>query len=201
MPLETGPRDPSAPSQSRTSIRGDRPASIAAITAGHASCADANRPRILFDGISRSEYPTAPSMTMPNPSLLGLACRPASPPALARLAGAERALKFVCISFALRSAPCGNDAWPVATIGGYHGQEAAPQVAAGRDERGLFERMGLVKPLDLARVPERHNCFVEADAVLPDILGLLGSVTAVLDHAPDTTDGRLPATYFGIGAQ
>jgi hypothetical protein len=37
--------------------------------------------------------------------------------------------------------------------------------------------------------------------VLPDILGLLGSVTAVLDHAPDTTDGRLPATYFGIGAQ
>jgi len=174
---------------------------MAAITAGHASCVDANRPRILFEGMSRSEYPTAPSMTMPNPSLLGLACRPASLPALARLAGAEKALEFVCISFALRGAPCGNDAWPVATIGGYHGQEAAPQVAADRDEPGLFDRMGLVKPLDLERVPERHNRFVEADAVLPDILGLFGSVTTVLDHTPDTTDRRSPAIYFGIGAR
>jgi hypothetical protein len=36
--------------------------------------------------------------------------------------------------------------------------------------------------------------------VLPDILGLFGGVTTVLDHTPDTTDRGLPATYFGIGA-
>jgi hypothetical protein len=34
--------------------------------------------------------------------------------------------------------------------------------------------------------------------VLPDTLGLLGSVTTVLDHTPDTTDRRSPATHFGI---
>ena len=140
-------------------------------------------------------------MTMPNPSLDGLACRPASLPTLGRLVGAERALVFVCISFALRGAPCGNDAWLVTTIGGYHGQEATPKVATDRDESGLLERVFLIKPLDPERVPERHNRFVEADAVLPDILGLFGGVTTVLDHTPDTTDRLSPATYFGIGAR
>jgi hypothetical protein len=90
-------------------MRGDRPVSTAATTAGQASWVDANRPRILFDGVSRSEYPTAPSMTIPKPSLEGLAGRSASLPALALLVGAERALVFVCISFALRGAPCGDD--------------------------------------------------------------------------------------------
>ena len=30
---------------------------------------EGNRPRILFEGVSRSEYPTAPSIAMPNSSL------------------------------------------------------------------------------------------------------------------------------------
>jgi hypothetical protein len=49
--------------------------------------------------------------------------------------------------------------------------------------------MRLVKPLDLERVPERHNRFVEADTVLPDILGLW--------LAPDEADRR--REYFTVG--
>jgi hypothetical protein len=37
--------------------------------------------------------------------------------------------------------------------------------------------------------------------MLPDILGLFGGVTTVLDHAPDSIDRPSPATYFGIGAR
>jgi hypothetical protein len=37
--------------------------------------------------------------------------------------------------------------------------------------------------------------------VLPDILGLFGGVTTVLNHAPDTTERRSPAAYLGIGAR
>ena len=89
----------------------------------------------------------------------------------------------------------------MATVGGYHGQEAASDVATDRDESRLLDRVFLVKPLDLERVPESHNRFVEADAMLPDILGLFGGVTTVLDHAPDSIDRPSPATYFGIGAR
>jgi hypothetical protein len=87
-------------------------------------------------------------MTTPNPFLEVLAGRAASPLALARLVCAERALVFVRISFALRGAPCGNDAWPVATVGGYHGQEAAPNVATNLDESWFVGRMRLVEPFD-----------------------------------------------------
>ena len=83
---------------------------MAAITAGQASCVEGNPPRILFEGISRSEYPTAPSTAMPNSSLGRPGRRPDSTPAAVRLEGAEGALTLVCISFALRGAPCGDDA-------------------------------------------------------------------------------------------
>jgi hypothetical protein len=57
--------------------------------------------------------------------------------------------------------------------------------------------MLLVKPLDGEAVPKRDNRIVEGDAVLPDILGLLGEVPAVLDHAPHTIDRPSLASYHG----
>lgn len=55
--------------------------------------------------------------------------------------------------------------------------------------------MLLVEPLDGKAVPERDDRIVEGDAVMPDILGLLGGVPAVLDHAQETTDRPSPASY------
>ena len=57
--------------------------------------------------------------------------------------------------------------------------------------------MVLVEPLDGEGVPERDERIAEGDAVVPDILGLLGGVPAELDHAPDTTDRPSPAGYHG----
>ena len=136
-------------------------------------------------------------MTTPNPSLESLAYRPTSMPALARSAGAERALVFIRMSFALRGAPCGSDAWLGPAIGGYHGQKPPSKVATDRDEPGFVGRMVLVEPLDGEVVPERDERIAEGDAVVPDILGLLGGVPAELDHAPDTTDRPSPAGYHG----
>ena len=59
--------------------------------------------------------------------------------------------------------------------------------------------MLLVELPDGKAVPERDNRIVEVDAVLPDVLGLLGGVPAVLDHAPDTTDRPSPASYSDNG--
>jgi hypothetical protein len=108
-PEATRPRLPFAQCQSRTRHLGGIPRSTAARTAGQASRVDAKRPRILLEGISRSEYPTAPSMTMPKPS--GDLGRFTS---LARLKSnstrsRSAASSFVFISFALRGAPCGDD--------------------------------------------------------------------------------------------
>lgn len=58
--------------------------------------------------------------------------------------------------------------------------------------------MLLVEPPDGKWVPERDDRIVEVDAVLPDILGLLGGVPAILDHAPDPTDRPSPASYHEI---
>ena len=171
-PLETWPRDPSAPCQSRTSVRGGRPASTAAITAGQASCVDANRPRILFDGINRSEYPKAPSMTMPNPSGV-----------------------IACIPFALRGAPCGDDsrAWPA--FGGYHDEESTKIGPADRSKPLLEARVLQIGDRPRKRVVHGCLCLIERHAMLPFVLAGLVRVPIEVDHAPDTTDLPSPASY------
>src|SRR3990170_3996179 len=108
----------------------------------------------------------APSMTMPNPSPESLACRRASMPAVARSMGVGRAVVFKRMSFALRGAPCGNDAWLGPAVGGYHGQKPPTKVATDRDEPGLVGRMVLVEPLHSEGVSECDHRLVEVEAVL-----------------------------------
>ena len=102
---------------------------------------------------------------------------------------------FIRMSFALRGAPCGDDAWLGPVVGGYHGQEPTPKVATDRDEPDLVDRVVLIEPLHGEGVSECDHRLVEVEAVLSDILGLLHSVPVVLDHTPDTTDRPSPASY------
>ena len=67
-PELTRPRLPFTQCQSRMRHLVGIPRSIAARTAGQASRVDTKRPRILLEGIRRSEYPTAPSIAMAKPS-------------------------------------------------------------------------------------------------------------------------------------
>ena len=126
-PELTRPVLPFAQCQSRTRHFAGVPRSTSARTAGQASRVDVKRPRILFEGVSRSEYPTAPSMTMPKPS--GELGRFTS---VARLKSNSTRSKsasslFVFMSFALRGAPCGDDAGqPHVSIGRYHDQATVP---------------------------------------------------------------------------
>ena len=122
-PELTWPRRPFAQCQSRTRHFAGIPRAISARTAGQASNVDEKRPTTLFEGMRRSEYPTAPSIRMSSPSPGRRAYRPSSPELKSYSTELSTSASFVRISFALRGAPCGDDsrAWPA--FGGYHDEE------------------------------------------------------------------------------
>ena len=168
-------------------------ASTAAITAGHTSRAEANRPRILFDGISRSEHATAPSMTIPNPSLESLACRPTSMPTLACSAGAERALVFIRMSFALRGAPCGNDSRRLGAVRTRGGQLAA------RTPAGATSNCSPDLATATSRRPEPtwpRRPFAQCQSRTRHFAGIPRSISArTAGHASNVDENR-PTTLF-----
>ena len=113
-PAEIDPKLASAKTQSSDKVRGDRPPSTVEMIAGHASSVESNRPRILFEGISRSWYATAPSIQISvfSPGLR--ARRPTSAllqsrPLTSGIKNSSSGSSFVRMSFALRGAPCGDD--------------------------------------------------------------------------------------------
>lgn len=116
-------RWPADPIASSDNVRGDRPDSAAAMIAGQASRVEVNRPITLVDGISLSWYSTAPSRQISTFSPGWRAYRPTS--ALlqsswlvsGRMSSSSStptrgSTSFVFTAFALRGAPCGNNARP-----------------------------------------------------------------------------------------
>jgi len=55
--------------------------------------------------------------------------------------------------------------------------------------------MEIIRDLDAPVIKMDAAGLMEVDASLPNILGVLVRVPTVLDHAPDPTDRRSPATY------
>ena len=150
-----------------------------------------------MEGISRSEYSTAPSMTMPKPSASILAYLPNSTFPDSRMS-AESVLpsSFVRITFALRGAPCGNDPGLDPVIGGYHHQDSAEIGATDALEPRFLGRVEDVGPSNGEILAKNRPGLLERDAVFAYILGLLVRIPRVLDHAPDGSEGRLPGDYL-----
>ena len=157
MPAPTSPVRPAASCQSRARVRGDRPASTWAMISGHASSVEVNRASTLFDGISRSEYPTAPSTRTSDRSPGFRAYRPISALLQSRPAASGRLSLFVDTSFALRGAPCGDDPRPVAALGGYHQQEPV-KGRVSEDERAALEAA-------VARIRKEERVSIEDDRI------------------------------------
>jgi hypothetical protein len=198
LPELTRPRVPSAMWQSRTRHFGGIPRSTSASTAGHASRVVSKRPTTLFEGISRSEYPTAPSIRIPKPSgNRGPFAR------LARLKSKYRwelrltsSSSYVFIAFALRGAPCGDDPRQrKVALGGYHCQQAGPLRPADGQLAWFVDGMPKVWHLEPTGIREDRLCFVERDAVLADICLTLPFVPVEVAHGRDNTQRHSPATY------
>ena len=194
-PELTWPRRPLAQCQSRTRHLAGIPRSISARTAGHASNVDENRPTTLFEGMRRSEYPIAPSIRMSRPSPGRPAYRPSSPLLKSYSTELPTSALFVCISFALRGAPCGDDsrAWPA--FGGYHDEESTKIGPADRSKPLLEARVLQIGDRPRKRVVHGCLCLIERHAMLPFVLAGLVRVPIEVDHAPDTTDLPSPASY------
>ena len=169
-PADTNTARPSARIASSASVRGDRPPSIVAMITGHAARVDSKRASTLFDGISRNWYPTAPSRKN---SLFSPGCRGCGPTtALLQSrwlvsgrssSGSGLAFSsstFVFTAFALRGAPCGDDARLWAAFRRYHEQQPAKR--RGSDDPGAL----LVLGVRLIRKPSR-------EVPVQDRLGLL----------------------------
>ena len=191
-PDPTLPRVPLAPCQSRTSNRAGMPRSSSERTAGQASYVDGNRPTTLLEGISRSEYPTAPMTRMSSPSPGLGAYRPSSP-VLQSYSTSSGSASFVCTSIALRGAPCGDDprAWPA--FGGYHHPEPA-EIRPADGSVPLLELRVLQVGERACQGAHHHGlCLEERNAALPDIDPLLLRVTVIEFHPRHGSQRRLPA--------
>lgn len=195
-PELTLPRLPFAQCQSRTRHLAGIPRSTAARTAGQASRVDAKRPRILLEGISRSEYSTAPSMTMPKPS--------GDPGRFTSLAQVKSnstrsrsaSSSFVFTSFALRGAPCGDDAGQLhVAIGRYHDQATVPARQPDGQGARLVLRVEIVRNLNAPGVHVDALRFIEVDASLANVGVVLVGIPSVLDHAEDSSERRLSRPY------
>ncbi len=169
-PAEILPLLPSAAFQSRDSVLGDRPLSMVAMIAGQASSVDLNRARILLEGISRSEYPIAPSMQISVFSPGFLAKRFGSHGVPGSISGISRSSSVdVFISFALRGAPCGDDPRPRAVRRGYHDDHEALRGVPDGAGAVLRDRMSEIRPLVRPTGLEDFLGFLERYSVLASI--------------------------------
>ncbi len=143
-PAEMLPPLPSAPFQSRDRVRGDRPPSTVAMITGQASSVESNRARILLEGISLNEYPTAPSMQISVFSPGAFAYLPISAwlqskPLTSGMKNSSSGSSFVRMSFALRGAPCGNDSRLGTALGRYHDEQVPLPRLTDQDETRMVE--------------------------------------------------------------
>ena len=176
-PAEILPDRPSTPFQSRANVRGDRPDSTAEMITGHASSVDSNRARILLDGISLSEYPTAPSIRISVFSPAAFAYRFGSQGPGRSISGTSRSSSStsVFMAFALRGAPCGDDPRPWAADRGYHDDELIRRRTPDSAKANLMVRMFDVRKLFEAVAIQHVGSFFERHSMLAQVgLRLLG---------------------------
>jgi len=175
-PAEMLPLRPSAAFQSSDRVRGERPPSTVAMIAGQASSVESKRARILLEGMSRSEYPTAPSMQISvfSPGLranrLGRGGMEKSISGISR----SQSSSDVFTAFALRGAPCGDDPRPRAARRGYHDDDLARERVSDRANASLPERMPVIGSFIASSVFKHLVGLLERHAVFPEVgLGLL----------------------------
>ena len=199
-PAEIDSMVPSAATQSSDKVLGDRPPSTAAMIAGHASSVESNRPSTLFDGISRSAYPTAPSMRIstfsPGFRMKGLGAAVlqsielVSGRSSSSISGARALAAFVFTAFALRGAPCGDDPRPRAALRRYHEQEPTSIGKADHPE-SIVRPSGIRRPPRQGRFGDRHGLF-ERDPVLGHVDTRLLRIPAVPRHHGTVGAGAYP---------
>ncbi len=183
-PAEMEPVRPSAAIQSSDNVRGDRPPSTVAMMTGHAARVDSKRASTLFEGISRSEYPTAPSMPISifSPGFRRNRLGTALVKSNSGISRSSSASSFVFMSFALHGAPCGDDPRPWARKRDYHDQKSTSR-RPGRDlDPRISVRMIDVSFLECERAEKGLLSFNERDSVHAGIDRLLGLVPVVSRH-------------------
>ena len=193
-PAEMLPLVPSALFQSRDKVRGDRPASTVAMIAGQASSVESKRARILFEGISRSEYPTAPSMQISvfSPGLrrnrLGRAGMVKSISGMSRSSSVD-----VFMAFALRGAPCGDDPRPWTARRGYHDDHLVHSRVTDRPNSGLAERVPDIGTF-LAPISGEHlGRFCERDTMFAQVRFRFCLIPFVPRHRETVATGPYPS--------
>jgi hypothetical protein len=127
---------------------------MAAMIAGQASRVDEKRARILFDGMRRSWYPTAPSMWIsvfsPGLRANGFGFDSTIEKSISGMKSSSLGSGFVFRMFALRGAPCGDDPRPRARRRDYHDQQSALRRPGGETDPILRGRVALA-PLHTMR--------------------------------------------------
>ena len=174
---------PSAATQSRASVLGERPPSTAAMIAGQASSVELNRQRTLLEGISRRAYPTAPSIRTSRGSPGRRAgplrtARPQSNSGISRSASST----FVRIAFALRGAPCGDESRPMTAIRGYHYEQPSLPGEADREESRLAVGMQWVGFRPSQRIVQGTVRFIERNSMPSQVRGGFRRIPVVTRH-------------------
>src|ERR1035437_10019300 len=106
---------------------------------------------------------------------------------------------FVCMSFALRGAPCGDD--PNDTfdrLRGHHRKESVATTVANGQSALLNVRMVEIETRHSVRVVEGGPRFLKSDAMLLAIDPLLSLVPVELNHAADGNERRLSGDYLRL---
>jgi hypothetical protein len=176
-PAEILPRRPSAKDASSDSVLGERPASIVAMITGQASKVDENRARTLFEGMSRSAYPTAPAMKIsvfsPGDRVRRFGMSSTFEKSISGMKNSSSGSSFVRMSFALRGAPCGDDSRHRAALRRYHQKQSTARGISDHREALVLENVSDVAPgpsvfieLDRVRFVERHSVLGQIDARL-----------------------------------
>jgi hypothetical protein len=103
------------------------------------------------------------------------------------------------MSFALRGAPCGDDAdTTLRRLGGHHRNESRTIANANGKETLLDVRMISIEARDTAGVLKGSLRLLEADAMLRKVDALLLSVPLVSNHVTDGNQLRLSGDYLRL---
>ena len=177
--------------QTRLSPIGSTPRRISARAASRGASLVGDCLPIRRPSSRSSQYRVAPAMeTMEGRSSFSWKARMRS--------SSERA-GFVRMSFALRGAPCGDDADDTFDrLCGHHRKESAASTVANRQDALLYIRMVDVETRDPAGIPQGGRGLLEADTVLRAIDRRLPLIPVKLLHAAEGSEGRLSGDYLRL---
>jgi hypothetical protein len=165
---QTRPRLPFAQCQSGMRHLAGIPRSTAARTAGHASRVDTKRPRILLEGINRSEYPTGSVDD--------------DPEALGDLGRFTRLARLKSNSTRSRSAASSSFACISSRF-------------VARHEEMILVRTEIIGDLDAPVIEVDAPGLIEIDASFANSGLVLVRIPRVLEHTPETIGRLLPTAY------